>query len=140
MFRMTVKMVTKMTTNIVNKITQDVVRLKIGVSAALPLMLGQLCRRSIFNLATSCVVFVHNVGGHLHSVHGTSHIFFHDFLFTFSMILCVFLSCHKKNMNMDIKYRFSKNDKLACGRIKFGFSLKFPVFGCSERSVPPERL
>ena len=46
----------------------------------------RLCWPSIFNLTTSCVVFVHHVGGHfgdhldhhskhLHSVHGTSHIF-----------------------------------------------------------------
>ena len=64
------------------KTTQDVVRLKIVGRQSRPSINGRAVDASIFNLTTSCVVFVHHVGGHfgdhldhhskhLHSVHRT---------------------------------------------------------------------
>ena len=87
-----VKMITKVTTNMVNKATQYVVRLKIEGWQSRPSINGRAVDASILNLTTSCVVFVHNVGGHLgdhldhhskhiHSVHGSSPIFLFDCLY-----------------------------------------------------------
>ena len=59
-----------------------------------PSINGRAEDATIFNLTTSCVVFVHHVGGHfgdhldhhskhLHSVHGANHIFFSSFFVCF---------------------------------------------------------
>ncbi len=64
MFRMMIKMITKMTTNMVYKTIQGVVRLKIEGRQSRPSIHGSAVDASIFNLTTSCVVFVNHVGGH----------------------------------------------------------------------------
>ena len=68
---MMIKMITKMTTNMVYKTIQGVVRLKIEGRQSWPSINGRAVDASIFNLTTSCVVFVNHVGvhfrDHLHS-------------------------------------------------------------------------
>ena len=73
------------------KTTQDVVRLKIVGRQSRPSINGRVVDASIFNLTTSCVVFVNHVGGHfgdhldhhskhLHSVPASITSFYFEFL------------------------------------------------------------